>query len=133
MTENGVILLLHTLVVDVVKEGDNVTGVVVENANGRNTIKGKVVIECTGEGDIAARAGCDWELAPKEQIQPHSLAFTMAGVDWKEFIAYIGSHPEEITNRTDLTTYTEEQRAEMPGASRRKTSMKSVRSRGSNR
>ena len=113
MEENGVILLLHTLVVDVLKDGDTVTGVVVENANGRQEIKAKVVIECTGEGDIAVRAGCDWELAPKEQIQPHSLAFTMGGIDWDEFLAYVGSHTDQIVGRTDMDKYTEEQRAEM--------------------
>ncbi len=113
MTENGVILLLHTLVVDVIKEGDKVVGVVVENANGRNEIRGKIVIECTGEGDIAVRAGCDWEIIAKEEIQPHSLSFTMAGIDWEEFLDYVGKHPEEIVNRTNLDMYTEEQRVEM--------------------
>lgn len=103
MAENGVTLLLHTLVVDVEKDGDTVTGVVVENANGRNTLKGKIVIECTGEGDIAVRAGCDWELAARDVIQPHSLSFTMAGVDWVEFLAYISEHPEEIKPRGNLT------------------------------
>jgi hypothetical protein len=112
MTESGVILLLHTLVVDVVKEGDGVTGVVVENANGRNILKSKVVIDCTGEGDIAARAGCDWELAPKEQIQPHSLAFTMGGIDWEEFLAYIRLHPER-SGRNGPSRYTTEEGYEM--------------------
>ena len=113
MEENGVILLLHTLVVDVLKDGDTVTGVVVENANGRNDIKAKIVIECTGEGDLAARAGCDWELFPRDEIQPHSLSFTMAGVDWVEFLDYVGKHPEEIKPRTNMKKYTEEQRWEM--------------------
>jgi hypothetical protein len=112
MTENGVILLLHTLVVDVVKDGDKVTGVVVENANGRNSISAKVVIECTGEGDIADRAGCDWELYPREEIQPHSLSFTMAGVDWVEFLDWVGKHPETIIPRSD-PKYTDEERYEM--------------------
>nr|MCR5689015.1 FAD-dependent oxidoreductase [Clostridiales bacterium] len=110
MTENDVILLLHTLVVDVIKEEDTVVGVVVENANGRNEIRGKVVIECTGEGDIAVRAGCDWELYPKDEIQPHSLCFTMAGVDWEEFLKYVNEHPEDISPRSNLT---EEQRIEI--------------------
>lgn len=112
MTENGVDLLLHTLVVDVEKNGDTVTGVVVENANGRLTFHAKVVIECTGEGDIAARAGCEWELFPKDQIQPHSLSFTMAGVDWDEFLAYVREHPEEIVPRSD-PKYSDEERYAM--------------------
>src|SRR5690554_2193224 len=53
MQENGVNLLLHSLVVDVLKDGEKVTGVVVENANGRVEIESKIVIDCTGEGFIA--------------------------------------------------------------------------------
>jgi hypothetical protein len=113
MTENGVNLLLHTLVVDVVKDGDKVTGVVVENANGRNTLSCEIVIECTGEGDIAVRAGCDFEIAPRDEIQPHSLSFTMAGVDWVEFLDYVKKHPDEIVPRSNRDKFTEEERHRM--------------------
>ena len=110
MEENGVILLLHTLVVDVIKDGSTVTGVIVENANGRNEIKGKVVIDCTGEGDIAVRAGCDSEVVAREEIQPHSLAFTMAGIDWAEFLAYVQENPDQITHHTP-DKFTDEEKA----------------------
>jgi hypothetical protein len=112
MQENGVVLLLHTLVVDVLKDGDTVTGVVVENANGREEIKGKIVVECTGEGDIAVRAGCDYELVSKDEIQPSSLAFTMAGIDWAEWLDYVKAHPEEIVPRS-APKYSDEERYEM--------------------
>ncbi|NLO48487.1 MAG: FAD-dependent oxidoreductase [Clostridiales bacterium] len=99
MTENNVHLLLHSLVVDVIKNGNNVNGVIVENANGREYIEAKVVIECTGEGDIAARAGCDFELLSREDNEPHSLCFTMDGVDWNEFRDYVRAHPDQIQPR----------------------------------
>ena len=56
MTENKVNLLLHSLAVDVVKEGDAVKGVIVENTSGRMAVLGKIVIGCSGEGDIAMRS-----------------------------------------------------------------------------
>ncbi len=96
MDEEGVELLLHSLVVDVIKEGDKVTGVVVENANGRVEIKGKVVIDCTGEAYIATRAGAPTEILPREQLQPHTLAFTCDGVDWDELLDYLRANPEEV-------------------------------------
>lgn len=99
MEESGVELLLHSLVVDVIKDGDSVTGVVVENANGRVSLRGKIVIECTGEGDIAVRAGCDYEYIDRDMIQPHSLAFTAAGVDWEKVLSYIHENPEELCTR----------------------------------
>ena len=40
MEEEQVDLLLDTLVAGVIKDGDTVNGIVVENANGRNEIKG---------------------------------------------------------------------------------------------
>jgi hypothetical protein len=96
MVENDVTLLLHTLVVDVVKDGDKVTGVAIENAAGRSMIEGKIVIDCTGEGDIAVRAGCDYELLPRELNEPHSICFTMDGVDWDEFMTYLKDNPQEF-------------------------------------
>lgn len=99
MEEEGITLLLHTLVVDVAKSGDTVTGVIVENAAGRSTIDAKIVIDCTGEGDIAVRAGCDYELLPRELNEPHSLCFTMDGVDWDEFMAYMKENPLDFQLR----------------------------------
>ena len=89
-------MLLHSLVVDVLQEGNKVTGVVVENPNGRVEIKGKVVIDCTGEGYIASRAGAPWEMVPREELQPHTLAFTCDGVDWDEFLAYLRENPSDF-------------------------------------
>jgi hypothetical protein len=96
MTESGVTLLLHSLVVDVLQEGNKVTGVAVENPNGRVEIMGKVVIDCTGEGYVASRAGAPWEVVPREQLQPHTLSFTCDGVDWEEFLDYVRANPEEF-------------------------------------
>ncbi len=96
MRENNVKLLLRSLVVDVVKEGNAVKGVVVENVSGRQMIPGKVTIDCTGEGEVAARAGAPYEILPKEQMEPHSLAFTADGVDWNKVLEYIKSNPREF-------------------------------------
>ncbi|MCL5735489.1 MAG: FAD-dependent oxidoreductase [Actinobacteria bacterium] len=108
MAESGVELLLHSLVVDAIKEGDTVTGVVVENTSGRQAVMGKVVIDCTGEGDLSVRAGAPFEIVPKDQIQPHTLSFTMDGVDWSQVVSYITSDPEnfdweDLAGYADLT------------------------------
>jgi hypothetical protein len=89
MTENNVNLLLHSPVVDVVKEGNVIKGVIVENVSGRQMVLGKVIIDCTGEGHVAARAGVPYEQAPKDQLEPHTLSFTVDGVDWKKVLQYV--------------------------------------------
>jgi len=97
MTENGVNLLLHSLAVDVLKEGDAVKGIIVENTSGRQVILGKVVIDCTGEGDICVRAGAPYNKLPREELQPHTLSFTADGVDWDKALNYIKENPDEFS------------------------------------
>jgi hypothetical protein len=97
LEEEGVILLLDTLVVDVVKDGDTVTGVVVENANGRNTIHGKIVIDCTGEAYIAIKAGCETVQTDRDIMQPHTICFTADGVNWDRVLEYIHNNPDQFT------------------------------------
>jgi len=96
MRENGVNLLLHSLAVDVVKEQSAIRGVIVENVSGRQAVLGKIVIDCTGEGEIAARAGAPYEILPRDRMEPHSLSFTADGVDWKKVLQYIKDNPQEF-------------------------------------
>ncbi len=55
--KEGVKLRLHSWAVSPMLDGARVTGVVVESKSGRQAIAADVVIDCTGDGDIAARAG----------------------------------------------------------------------------
>ena len=98
MRENGVNLLLHSLAVDVLKEGDTVQGVIVENTNGRMAVMGKVIIEASGEGDIAVRSGVPYTKIDrtKEEIDPPSITFHMDGVDWDKVTAYFKSNPDQF-------------------------------------
>jgi hypothetical protein len=96
MRENGVELLLHSFAVDVLKEGKTVRGVIVENTSGRQAVLGKVVIDCTGEGDIAVRAGAPYKTLPRDQLQPHTIAFTADGVDWDKVVKYITDNPDQF-------------------------------------
>ena len=107
MEEEGVDLLLDSLVVEVTKEGDTCNGIVVENANGRNAISGKIIIDSTGEGYAAIQAGCEVAMVPREEVQPHTLAFTVDGVDWDELLQYVRDHPEQFSYKQLLNPYTD--------------------------
>jgi hypothetical protein len=89
MTENKVNLLLHSLAVDVLKEGNTMRGVVVENYSGRQAVIGNVIIDCTGEGHVSAKAGAPYEQVPKEELEPHTISFTVDGVDWDKVLQYV--------------------------------------------
>jgi len=89
MEENGVELLLHSPVVDVVKEGNKLKGIIVENVSGRQVVQGNVFVDCTGEGHLSARAGAPYEQVPKDELEPHTLSFTVDGVNWDKVLEYV--------------------------------------------
>ena len=79
--EDGVELLYHTWVADTIVEGGTVRGAVLESKAGREAILAKVVIDATGDGDVAARAGCRYEFGRESDglVQPMTLMFTIRG------------------------------------------------------
>ena len=76
LTEAGVEILFHTQVADVVAQDGRIEHVIVSNKAGLVAIRPKVVIDCTGDGDVAAWAGAAYEKA--EPLQPMSLHFRIA-------------------------------------------------------
>ena len=88
LEEAGVKLMLHTHVVDTLREGDRIAGVVVEHKSGRQHILADVVIDCSGDGDVAARGGADWEKGRTGDglVQSPTLVFRVGGVDRDELI-----------------------------------------------
>ena len=98
MRTAGVKFLLHSKAVEPVMEGDKMVGVIVENCEGRMAVMGKVIIEATGEGDIAARAGVPYKQADRtvEELDPPSITFHMDGIDWDKALQYYKAHPMEF-------------------------------------
>ncbi len=99
--ECGLQLLYHTMVADAVTDNDSVVGVVVQNKNGRQVIKARQFVDCTGDGDLAARSGCTFQMGDEESglCQPVTLMFTIGGVDMEKVEEYRrqykADHPEE--------------------------------------
>jgi hypothetical protein len=60
LRREGVKLRLHSWVVGPMVAGSRVTGVVVESKSGRQAIAADIVVDCTGDGDVAARAGAPY-------------------------------------------------------------------------
>jgi ribulose 1,5-bisphosphate synthetase/thiazole synthase len=81
--EAGVKLLLHTYVVDAIMQENTIRGVEIYNKSGRQAILGKVVVDASGDGDVAVMAGAVYEKGRKEDglTQPMTLNFKMGGVD----------------------------------------------------
>jgi len=62
MAAANVNLLFFTKMVDVIMEGKAIRGVFVENKGGRQAILAKRVCDCSGDGDVCARAEVPFEL-----------------------------------------------------------------------
>ncbi|NOZ23156.1 MAG: FAD-dependent oxidoreductase [Planctomycetes bacterium] len=87
--EAGVKLMLYTLATDAVVEGDTIKGVIIENKGGTQAVMGKVVIDATGDGDIAARAGAPYEIGRGRDAETQSvtLMFLLGNVDTRRMRA----------------------------------------------
>ncbi len=97
VTEAGVEPWLHTLGVHPYMEGNRVAGVLTESKSGRQAILAKVVVDASGDGDIAARAGAPFEMGRPEDglVQPVSTSFLLTGFDVKAVKAWLAEHPED--------------------------------------
>ncbi len=82
LTEAGVDVLFYTFFAGVLMEGDRIGGVITESKSGRSAIVAKVVIDCTGDADVAYRAGVPTEKGNANGgMQPPTLMFCLVGVD----------------------------------------------------
>lgn len=86
----GITLLLHTHFVRPIVEGNRIQGVVVENKGGCGAYFAKIVIDCTGDGDVAARAGAPYEIGDENgNTQPMTLMFKMSNIDYiQDYYSY---------------------------------------------
>jgi len=92
--EAGVRPMLHRLCVAPVMEGDRIRGIVTESKAGREAILARVVIDATGDADIAHRAGAPTRKTPPEEMQAASVMFHLAGVDKRRFLKAVEADPQ---------------------------------------
>jgi hypothetical protein len=95
MEENGVRPLLRTLCVGAKVEGESIRAVIVEDASGRKAIGGKVFVDATGRGDLAARCGVPCRGPGDEKGIPIApgLMWKMGNVDYERLFEYLEKDP----------------------------------------
>jgi len=99
--EAGVELWLHTSLLDVLKSEGRVTGICVHNKSGGHALSAKVVIDATGDADVAARAGAEFTQDTPEDSLNATLLFRVAGVDTDAFIADARRSPQKFVLLAD--------------------------------
>jgi hypothetical protein len=82
MSEAQVDILLHSFVVDVVMQGNKVTGVIVVNKSGFTLIEAQVVIDASGDADVTALAGFPFDgIGSHIPVQSLTTTFRVGNVD----------------------------------------------------
>ncbi len=101
----GVTVQLYTTFCDVIMEGDRVAGVITESKSGREAILCKMLVDSSGDGDAAARAGAPFEKGRDDGgMQPMTIMFKVAGVDMDRALFFWGMEDTVQLPEGDLQT-----------------------------
>lgn len=79
--EAGVRIIFHSLVVDATREGDRITGVIAASKAGFYRLSARVVIDASGDADVAAAMGVPYEGAADGPVQALTTTFRLIYVD----------------------------------------------------
>ena len=110
LEEAGVDLLLYSFVCDVIMEQGTVVGIVTSGKSGLVAYSCSVVIDGTGDGDVAYKAGAEYSKGNPENglMQPATLMFKVAGVDMERAV-FPGSFETKVdTDRGELQALAKE-------------------------
>lgn len=101
LVENKVDVLFYAFCAGVVMDGDELKGVIIESKAGREAILAKTIIDCSGDADVAYRAGVPCEYGNDQGgVQPPTLMFCLGGVDTEKLRTSVAQEP-----RTYLTDF----------------------------
>ncbi len=89
LVDAGVRTLLHCAVVDVIVEDGCIKGVITESKSGRMAIMAKRVVDCSGDADVAYRAGAPCNKREKSKMLGCTPMFSCTGVDTKKLDNYL--------------------------------------------
>lgn len=93
--EAGVDILLHSSVVAASRDasGRLLASFATESKGGRQVWRAKVFVDCTGDGDLAVRAGCGFDFATDGRHQPSSLCALVVVDDADALGAFVANDP----------------------------------------
>jgi hypothetical protein len=96
LDDAGVKFLLHAFASDVIGH-QRLEGVMFETKSGPVVIRARAIVDCTGDGDIAAQAGAPFEVGREgdDLVQPMTLMFRMVAFERAAFATYVRAHPDQ--------------------------------------
>jgi Dehydrogenases (flavoproteins) len=94
MDEFGVTVLFNTVLSGVDTSDGKVTALLVTNKNGLTAYTAKVYIDCSGDGDLAAWAGAEFQIGDDDDdsLQPATHCFSLGNVKYDVYSTGISLH-----------------------------------------
>ncbi len=98
----GVEVLLHAPVVEAIKDGNTLRAVEVQTKSGRKLILGKVFVDATGDGDLAALAGAEFMLGRERDglTQPITSYLRVLNVNIPALVEDCKTHMDDMWELT---------------------------------
>jgi len=86
----GIDIRLHTRVTQTRVMAGRLTHAIIEDKSGRRALAARTFVDCTGDGDLAALAGCGFDFGHPETglTQPFSLIMLVGGIQRSEVRPY---------------------------------------------
>jgi len=108
LEEAGCRYRLYSPVVDVLKEENRLTGVVVQDKTGRTEFRAKVIVDTTGDADVAFLAGAEIEQGREEDglLMPVTLTFVLGNADLARLLRF---KPGKLKKTVDTTKMTQKE------------------------
>jgi hypothetical protein len=96
--EAGASLLFYTDAAAPIMKDGAVAGAFLENKSGRQAVLARTTIDCTGDADLAFRAGAPMAKGREEdgKMRPMALIFRMGNIDFHRVVDYARKHPDQF-------------------------------------
>ncbi len=104
LLQAGVRIVFHAWAARPIVEDGTAKGVIFESKTGRQAILAHVVVDTSGDGDMFARAGAEFDTDIEEGDVHHSMntAWIVGGVDMDRWIDWKIHHPDELREMMEL-------------------------------
>jgi hypothetical protein len=104
MEEAGVDVLFNTFTFDSVSEENVLKGVAIANKTGGQVVLADVVVDASGDADIAAAAGGPFDIGREKdgRLNGGSLMMDIGGVDVRKYAAYLRNRPENTAEQKKI-------------------------------
>ena len=95
----GVDVLVNATITGAVMDAGVLRGVIIASKSGQEAVLARVVVDATGDADVAALAGAPLHTAERAA---HSYCFRLGNVDVDAFVDYFRRHPEQFPEYMDV-------------------------------